>query len=401
MSAPTLQRLPIESARPMVLFALVRMAMASTGLALILILGLPYGGGVAAVLAGVAIPWSLLNLWIARRAPDRAMNPLIAAADLLVLTAIETVAPELYGPLRFMGLFLLAVHAHFQGERIGLVVGLFAVVVLALPAALTDGGPVDGDLLVFYEAAFAATALGTVLLVGRFRTAESASRLRARELSRRSLRAEHEIRRRLSESLHDGPVQELISVGMVLAAATRAAEQGDAARASELIEDARAAVARNVDDLRDEMLDLGPYAYEEFSFGAAVERCMPVWKRRYNLNATLESSDLELPSEIEGELFRITQEAVTNAARHGMADRVTVSLSSADGSVRLVVADDGRGLGSVDPLGASEPGHIGLASMRERTELLGGELSIESTDDGTTVTVTAPLPRPGSRRPRR
>jgi len=401
VSATTLQRLPIESARPMVVFALVRVAMATTGLALILILGLPYGGGVAGVLAGVAIPWTLLNLWLARRIPGRAVNPLIAAGDVVVLAVIETVAPELYGPLRFVALSLLAVHAHFQGDRIGLLVGLFAVVVLAVPTAVTDGAPVDGDLLVFYEAAFAATALATVLLVGRFRTAESASRLRARELSRRSLRAEHDIRRRLSESLHDGPVQELISVGMVLTAATRAAKQGDAARASELIEDARAAVARNVDDLRDEMLDLGPYAYEEFSFGAAVERCMPVWKRRYDLDAALEASDIELPSEIEGELFRITQEAVTNAARHGMADRVTVSLSSDDGSVRLVIADDGRGLGGVDPLGASEPGHIGLASMRERTELLGGELSIESTDDGTTVTVTAPLSRSGSRRPRR
>ena len=391
MSAPTLQRLPIESARPMVVFALVRLAMASTGLALILVLGLPYGGGVAVVLAGVAIPWSLLNLWVARGAPERAMNPLIAAGDLAVLTAVETVAPELYGPLRFLALFLLAVHAHFQGERIGLVVGLFAVVALAVPAALTEGGPVAGDLLIFYEAAFGATALATTLLVGRFRTAESASRLRARELSRRALRSEHEIRRRLSESLHDGPVQELISVGMVLTAATRAAEQGDTARAAELVKDARAAVAHNVDDLRDEMLDLGPYAYEEFSFAAAVERCMPVWKRRYDLDATLETSAVELPSEIEGELFRITQEAVANAARHGMADRVAVRLSAGDGSIRLVVADNGRGLGSVDPLGASEPGHIGLASMRERTEMLNGELSIESTSDGTTVAVTAPI----------
>ena len=149
----------------------------------------------------------------------------------------------------------------------------------------------EGDLLIFYEGAFAAAALGTVVLVGRFRTAESASRLRAREISRRTLRAEHDIRRRLSESLHDGPVQELISLDMMLAAATHGRRAGRRGRgASELIEEARAVAIRNVNELRDEMLDLGPYAYEEFSFelgGRALPRGLaaPLRPRRSTLDA--------------------------------------------------------------------------------------------------------------------
>jgi signal transduction histidine kinase len=385
----------------MEVFALVRVALAGTALAVVVILGLPYEGRLLAVIAGVAVPWSLFNVWLARRAPESAVNPLIAAGDMAVLGIIMALAPDIYGPVHFTALFYLAVHAHFQGDRIGVVVGAFAVIVLAIPTATRDGVPVEGDLLAFYEGAFAAAALGTVALVGRFRTVESASRLRAREISKRTLRAEHEIRRRVSESLHDGPVQELISADMVLEAAKTAAAQGDAARASELIEEARVAVVRNVNELRDEMLDLGPYAYEEFSFEAAVERCLPVWKRRYDLDATLDAEDVDLPSEVEGELFRITQEAVTNAARHGTADRVTVSLRWSDNSVQLVVTDDGRGFRGVDPLAPSQPGHIGLATMRERTELLDGELSIDSSDEGTTVTVTAPLPRQGPRRPAR
>jgi signal transduction histidine kinase len=385
----------------MEVFALVRVALAGTALAVVVILGLPYEGRLLAVIAGVAVPWSLFNVWLARRAPESAVNPLIAAGDMAVLGIIMAVAPDIYGPVHFTALFYLAVHAHFQGDRIGVMVGAFAVIVLAIPTATRDGVPVEGDLLAFYEGAFAAAALGTVALVGRFRTVESASRLRAREISKRTLRAEHEIRRRVSESLHDGPVQELISADMVLEAAKTAAAQGDAARASELIEEARVAVVRNVNELRDEMLDLGPYAYEEFSFEAAVERCLPVWKRRYDLDATLDAEDVDLPSEVEGELFRITQEAVTNAARHGTADRVTVSLRWSDNSVQLVVTDDGRGFRGVDPLAPSQPGHIGLATMRERTELLDGELSIDSSEEGTTVTVTAPLPRRGPRRPAR
>lgn len=401
MTGDSMGRLPIESTQPIAVFAAVRLAVAVFALILIVALGLPHEGRLVAVIAGVAIPWSLFNLWLARHVPERAANPMIAVGDIAVLAVIEAVAPETYGAVRFMALFYLAVHAHFQGERLALLIALFAAAVLATPTLLSDSGPVDGDLLVFYEGAFIAAALGTVALVGGFRTAESASRLRAREISRRTLRAEHEIRRRLSESLHDGPVQELIGADMVLTAAGNATAGGDSKRAAELIEEAGSAVERIVRDLRDEMLDLGPYAYEEFSFEAAVERCFPVWKRRYNLDGRLEAAAVEMPSEMEGELFRITQEAVANAARHGSAQTVSISLRLEDGSVHLVVADDGKGFEGVDPLGAAEPGHIGLATMRERSELLEGELSIESSENGTTVSVTAPLPRRRSRQGRR
>jgi signal transduction histidine kinase len=56
------------------------------------------------------------------------------------------------------------------------------------------------------------------------------------------------------------------------------------------------------------------------------------------------------------------------------------------------VTDDGDGFGEVDPLGPSEPGHLGLAMMRERAELLGGELDIETSGRGTRVLIRAPLP---------
>ena len=401
MTGRPMRRLPIESTQPIVVFAVARVVVAVLALGLALVLGLPYEGRLVAVIAGIGVPWSLFNLWLARRFPEHAVNPMIAVADLGVLAIAEAAAPETYAAVRFMALFYLAVHAHFQGGRLALLIALFAAAVLAIPTLLSDSGPVDGDLLVFYEGAFVAAALGTVVLVGGFRTAESASRLRAREISRRTLRAEREIRRRLSESLHDGPVQELISADMVLTAAGGAATEGDGPRAAKLIEEARTVLERNVQELRDEMLDLGPYAYEEFSFEAAVERCFPVWKRRYDLQGRLDAAGVEMPSEMEGELFRITQEAVANAARHGSARTVSITLRADDGSVHLVVADDGTGFEGVDPLGAAEPGHIGLATMRERSELLDGDLSIDSSEDGTTVSVTAPLPRRRSRQQRR
>ena len=398
-----LQRLPTESGRPMVVFALVRLGLTAAAVVLLAILGFPYGGAVTAVLAAVALPWSLLNLYLARSRPEAALNPLFALGDIAVLAIIEVMAPEAYGVVRFLALTLLAVHAHFQGERIGIAVATIAVVGLVLPIVVRQPGEenIREELLLLYEAAFALATLLTVWLIGRFRTAESASRLRARELTRRTLRSENEIRRKLSEALHDGPVQELIGLGMTLAAADAAVRQDDRSQVADLIHEAREVTERNVRGLRDEMLDLGPYAYDEISYASAVERCLPVWERRFDISAELEIEPLELPSELEGELFRITQEAVANAGRHGEAGTVRISLTAEDATVVMTVADDGRGFGDVDPLAATEPGHIGLASIRERAELMRGHLEIDSSDRGSTVQVRVPLPRRGRRAIRR
>ena len=111
--------------------------------------------------------------------------------------------------------------------------------------------------------------------------------------------------------------------------------------------------------LRDEMLDLGPYAYDEISFEEAVARCLGAWERRYGIRTQLDTEPLDLPSEMEGELFRITQEAVSNAGRHGESENVRIKLTSHDGMIELSVADDGKGFGGVDPLGRPRPGTSG------------------------------------------
>lgn len=387
----SLRRVPIESQRSIVIFAWARLGLTLLGVGLVLAIGIPYSGRLLAIVAGIALPWSVLNLVIAIRAPVRATNPPFAAVgDVLVLVAIEIIAPESYGVVRFLALTTLAIHAHFQGERVGLALAVFAVISLVIPTAFRESN--SPDLLALYEASFAATALTTVALVGGFRTAESASRLRARDLTRRTMQTEANIRRRFSESLHDGPVQELIGLDMALSAARTEAERAGADRAVEIIGDAQGMAQRNLQVLRDEMIDLGPSAFAEMSFDMALERQLPVWERRYGLDLDLDLKSDDLPSELEGYLFLITQEAVVNAARHGRADRVVVTLRRDEGAITLTIADDGVGFGDVDPLGAAKPGHIGLASIRERAELMRGELTIDTSTAGTTLSVRAPDP---------
>ena len=146
-----------------------------------------------------------------------------------------------------------------------------------------------------------------------------------------------------------------------------------------MLSEARALTRSNIGFLRDEIVDLGPHAFEELTFAQAVERLREVWERRYGLNVKTEIEQRRLPPEVAGPLFRITQEAVANAGKHSGASTITIRLRLRRRSrAVLEVEDDGRGFGEVDPLGPAEPGHIGLASMRERAEMLGGELAIDS-----------------------
>jgi signal transduction histidine kinase len=388
-----LRRLPIESTQPLELFALLRLALAALSLLVLLGLGLPFDGEAAAVIGGLILPWSVVALVVSRARPDVAMQPAFAGVDFALLAVLELVVPEMYDAVRFAALFLVAVHAHFQGERRGLAIAVGAVIVVVAPAVVAGEVPPNGETLAFYETVFAVAACATAVMVGRLRTAESASRLRARGVSRRSIQAESAVRRQLSESIHDGPVQELIGLDMVLATAGKAAAEKDGERALELIAEARSLTARNIQALRDEIVDLGPYAFEELSFESAVDKCMPTWRRRYGFEVMATLERIDLPSELAGDLFRITQEAVTNAGRHARAHAVSISLRSVDGDVELRVTDDGCGFADgANPLATAEPGHLGLGSMRERAELMGGRLEIETSERGTRVLIRAPMP---------
>lgn len=388
-----LERLPLDSSQPVVWFAFIRLLMPVVVLASLIVISFPFAGRLAGVVALVALPWGVGLLILARRSPALALHPLVAIGDFLVLVAVEAVVPETYGAARFVALFLVAAHAHFQGERMGLAIAGTGVFALVLTGALSDD-PLQGNLLEFYELLFVVSALAMAFIIGGLRTAESAGRIRAREVTRRTFAAEDAVRRRLAVSIHDGPVQELVSLEMILTAARRARERGDDERLGELLRDAEGLATRNVHALRDEILSLGPHAYQELSFEMAVEEALPVWQRRYGVPIELDCERLDLGSELEGALFRIAQEAVANAGRHAGATQIGVRLHKANGRVELAIADDGRGFRDVGMLRRSEPGHLGLAAMRERAEAVGGRLEIATGQNGTTVRVIAPAQDP-------
>jgi len=388
-----LKRVPIETAGPIQMFAATRLVATVFVFLALAVLDIPDRGAGLLVVGVLGIPWSVAVLLLARARPEVALNPIVPAVDFSILILLEVVAPATFGGVRVAALFLVASHAHFQGGRRGLAVGALGSLALVLATAVQGDAPVEGDLLTLYEFSFVMAALGTGLVVGTLRSAESESRLRARELTRRTIQSESEVRRRVAESIHDGPVQELIGLDMILSTAGSAADAGNAEESAGLIREARELATRNIRALRDEIVDLGPYAFEEFGFETAIENCMPIWTRRYGLEVLVTIERIDLPPETAAGLFRIVQEAVVNAGRHSHGDTVALNLRSTHEAVELRITDNGRGFPDGNPLGTPKPGHLGLASMRERAELLDGSLDIETTSRGTRVLVTLPRER--------
>jgi signal transduction histidine kinase len=102
--------------------------------------------------------------------------------------------------------------------------------------------------------------------------------------------------------------------------------------------------------------------------------------------------DDEPPPETRTTLYRIVLEVLANVRKHAHATSVEVVLSAVGGGFRLRVEDDGRGF-QLEGDGADRPGHLGFSAMRERAEMAGGRLSLESEPGaGTTVEVWLPGP---------
>jgi signal transduction histidine kinase len=199
-----------------------------------------------------------------------------------------------------------------------------------------------------------------------------------------------EERNRLARDLHDSVVQKLFGVvlaarsaGVLLERDSRAA-QGEVERLAELAQEA-------IGELRSLVFQLRPGAIETDGLAVALRKHVEVLRRVHRQEIDLEvSGGSALAPARAAEVFRIAQEALSNALRHSDAGRIAVRLSEPDGRLLLTVADDGVGF---------EPGsaavrsrRLGLTSMEERAGALGGRLTVESRPGaGATIGLEVPL----------
>jgi two-component system NarL family sensor kinase len=379
----------LESAEPVRGYAVVRIELVLAGLFATLVLDFDNDRLLALLLALVFLPVAIGIFTLAQRRPGVALNPLAAAADLASLTLIVALVPASYAAVQFCALVLALAYPLVRGELRGAIFA-GAVVAVLVPTVFIADPPVETDRLAFYELIFSVAAITGAVFAGRIAESQTVARLRARELTRRTMEAGYAARREVAQALHDGPLQELVSADMKITGAMNASARDDGARTRMLLDEARDIIERNIKTIRNELIGLGPVAFDELSFQEAVEQCAPAWSRRYEIDVRTDLERVDMPNEMCGALFGIAQEAVANAGRHAGASRVDLILRADDGSVELRIEDDGSGFGDVSPLGPREPGHLGLASMRERAAIVGGRLAIESSDGGTHVRIHVP-----------
>ena len=221
-------------------------------------------------------------------------------------------------------------------------------------------------------------------------------RLRQRERSLAQLYgkvvgAQEEERRRLARELHDETSQSLAVLVMGIDSALAAVKSGLTPRLDEV----KALAVRTIEEVHRMILDLRPSVLDDLGLVSAVR-----WYAERHLQArgiAVRCEFGEVPPlrpEVETALFRICQEAMSNIARHAEADGVLVQVGVEAGALTVEIEDDGKGF-DADRVSASERRPFGLLGIRERAELIGGTVQIDSAPGkGTRIRVRLPLPAP-------
>jgi len=201
--------------------------------------------------------------------------------------------------------------------------------------------------------------------------------------------AQEEERQRIARELHDGLVPVLASLSIRLHTASKRLDREEHPVAGEIRELAEQAQASSR-DIRRLIHNLRPVALDELGLVPALREHLASCEREHGLVVEFVADGGErLPASVETALFRIVQEAVNNILRHAQAQHVAVTLVRQADRVELRVADDGQGFDIHLPRSGR---HVGLWSMRERVEQLGGQFQVRSAPgQGTAVTALIPL----------
>jgi signal transduction histidine kinase len=219
-----------------------------------------------------------------------------------------------------------------------------------------------------------------------------------RQLTHQILSAQEEERKKISRELHDEVVQTLVGINVELSALVHGNSAGvrqmqsKIAHTQRLVESSVDAVHRFARELRPAVLDdlgLIPALHAYCKSLAA--------RKKLRIQLTAFGGVEKLASDKRTVLYRVAQEALTNVARHARATQARVTISKIPGAVRLEISDNGKSFPVRKILRSKNNKRLGLVGMRERVEMVGGSLTIESTP-GKGTTVRAEIPFAPSRK---
>ncbi len=197
------------------------------------------------------------------------------------------------------------------------------------------------------------------------------------------LSVQEEERSRIARDLHDHVGQLLTGLNLGLSSAI---EKPDTKKLTDLKELATTIL----DDVRRISRDLRPALLDELGLESAIKRFVRELASQSGVKVDIL---IRVPETLERDtaivIYRVTQEALTNVVRHAKASHASVVVTTTEDAVQLIVEDNGTGF---DPSSVAAFEHVGLSSMRERVELIGGTFTAESLPDkGTTISARLPL----------
>ena len=215
---------------------------------------------------------------------------------------------------------------------------------------------------------------------------------RLQYFSRRLLTVQEEERRHLSRELHDEFGQLLAGITLHVQAAKSGARDSMRTR----LEECMLLIQQAGTHLRSLVLELRPAMLESAGLGPTLRWIAKQHEERTGTATHVAGELSDVPSELAIACFRAVQEALTNVARHAQARHVWIELCQTEGNLGLVVRDDGRGFDVAKTFErAPRCGHLGLLGMKERVQILGGDIDVVSEPgSGTHIRISFPTDGP-------
>ncbi|WP_156687121.1 sensor histidine kinase [Mycobacterium sp. Marseille-P9652] len=342
-------------------------------------------------LCAVALAFPRLRRWIGmgRLGAVGRVEPLaFTVVDVVALTVLQLLSTGGVYPLLIMTLLPILLGLDVSSRRAAVVLTFsmagFALAVLTDPVIVDSIGMTESVFWFVLYAFFCATAFMVVRIEeGHTRSVAGLSALRE-ELLAQTMSASDVMQRRISESIHDGPLQDILAVRQDLDELHTALPQ------DERIGRALTGLQAASDRLRQATFELHPAVLDRAGLGAAVQQLASYTAQRSGIEV---STDIDYPvrNAIDPVMFGVARELLSNVARHSQARSASVRLGVTDGTCVLDVVDDGVGFDDEAVARRLGEGHIGLASHRARVEAAGGEFLVLETPVGAHVCVELPL----------
>jgi len=207
--------------------------------------------------------------------------------------------------------------------------------------------------------------------------------------------AQEEERKRIAREIHDGPAQSLANLVLRTEIAERMLAKQEFRMVQDELIDLKGQVRSGLEEIRKIIFNLRPMALDDLGLVPTLRKYVQDFEEKTKIRTVFDTlgREVRLPSAMEAAIYRLVQEAFTNAMKHASASYVSLEIMYQTNMVKITVNDNGVGF-SLEQIEAKtkDSTHFGLIGMRERVELLDGRMEIESEKGrGTKVTIHIPI----------